>query len=88
MTILYDILANNQVCREKKWAEHLEIEIRIFIGAGTVTTNHILLVVTFHVVNNREILDKLLLELKPFMGEDQTLATKRQLGTFLHLVRQ
>ncbi len=86
-TILYDVLTNDRVRPEEKTVDHLAGEAHILVAAGTVTTAHILEVLTFHVVNNPDILEKLRAELATIMTETQPPPELRQLELLPYLVR-
>ncbi len=85
-TIFYDVLTNDQVRPEEKTVDHLAGEAHVVVGAGTVTTSHILSVLTFHVVNNPDILDKLRAELATVMTKTQPRPKLRQLEPLPYLV--
>ncbi len=86
-TIFYDVLNNNHVRKEEKTVEHLAAEAHTVVVAATVTTSHILSVLTFHVVNNPDILEKLRAELATVMTENQPPPNLRQLEPLPYLVR-
>lgn len=70
-TIFYDVLTNDGIQPEIKTIEHLVNEARVLVLAGTVSTTHILTVLTFHVVKNPNILKRLQEELATFTKEEQ-----------------
>lgn len=84
-TIFYDVLTSDGVRPEDKTIKHLVNEARVIVIAGTVTTAHILSILTFHVVNNPNILKRLQAELATLTSEDQSW---RQLEKLPFLVRR
>lgn len=62
-TIFHQILNSDLDPRERTSTRLIE-EARTLIGAGTVTTAHTLTVASFHLLDNPEVLQKLLTELK------------------------
>ena len=62
-TIFYDVLSNPDVRPQEKETDHLQMESQAVIGAGTVTTAHILAIVTFHIIWNPSVRSKLQSEL-------------------------
>jgi cytochrome P450 len=68
-TIFYDVLSNPQVRPQEKEIDHLQDEAQVIIGAGTITTAHILAATTFYLINNPSIRGKLQAELEPLMQE-------------------
>ena len=68
-TIFYDVLTNDQVRPQEKETDHLQDEAQTIIGAGTVTTAHILALTSFYLVDNPTILEKLQKELGNLMSE-------------------
>ncbi len=54
-TILYDILANDQVRPQEKDSFHLRTESLGLIAAGTVTTAYLLAIVSYHLLENPHI---------------------------------
>lgn len=84
-TIFYDVLTSDGVRPEDKTIEHLVNEARVIVLAGTVSTAHILSILTFHVVNKPDILKRLQAELATLASEDQSL---RHLEKLPFLVRR
>ena len=68
-TIFYDVLTNDEVRPQEKETDHLQDEAQTIIGAGTVTTAHILALTSFYLVNDPPILEKLQTELGDLMSE-------------------
>ena len=68
-TIFYDVLTNDDVRPQEKETDHLQDEAQTIIGAGTVTTGHILALTSFYLVDNPPILEKLQAELGDLMSE-------------------
>ena len=68
-TIFYDVLTNDEVRPQEKETDHLQDEAQTIIGAGTVTTAHILAITSFYLVDNPVILEKLQTELGNLMSE-------------------
>jgi cytochrome P450 len=66
-TIFYDILANDQGRPEEKESAHLGAEALGVMAAGTGTTAHLLAVLSFHLLDNPDILAKMQSELKSVM---------------------
>lgn len=62
-TIFYDILSNGKIRPEEKENSYLICEAQTVIGAGTLTTAHMLCTLTFHLLDNPLILQKLQHEL-------------------------
>lgn len=71
-TIFYDMFTSDGIRPEIKTIEHLVNEARVLVIAGTVTTSHILTVLTFYVVNNPNILTRLQEELATLTKEEQS----------------
>ena len=69
-TIFYDVITNPQVRPQEKETDHLQDEAQTIIGAGTVTTGHILAITTFYIINNPSIHEKLENELSSLMREN------------------
>ncbi len=55
-TIFYDMMANEHVGPQEKISEHLRSEALAVMGAGTLTTANHLAIVSFHILENPEIL--------------------------------
>lgn len=68
-TIFYDVLTNPNVRPQEKTTDHLQDEAQTVIGAGTVTTGHILAHLSYYLISNPAILRKLQSELLPLMSE-------------------
>ena len=68
-TIFYDVLTNDQVRPQEKETDHLQDEAQTIIGAGTVTTGHILALTSFYLVDNPPVLERLQNELGNLMSE-------------------
>lgn len=62
-TVFHDILSNEKTRPEEKENRYLISEAQTVIGAGTLTTAHILCTLTFHLLDNPLILQKLQNEL-------------------------
>ena len=84
--IFYNVLTSDQVRPEEKTLEHLAGEAHVLVAAGTITTSHILSVLTFHVVSSPDILEKLRAELATVMTENQPPPDWRQLEKLPYLV--
>ena len=67
-TIFYDVLTNDEVRPQEKETDHLQDEAQTIIGAGTVTTGHILALTSFYLVENPPILERLQTELGDLMS--------------------
>ena len=70
-TIFYDVLTHDDVRPQEKETDHLQDEAQVVIGAGTVTTAHILAIITYHIISNPSILSKLQEELATCMSQTQ-----------------
>ena len=68
-TIFYDVLTNDSVRPQEKETDHLVQEAQAIIGAGTVTTGHILAIVSFYLIDNPQVLEKLQTEIGGLMSE-------------------
>lgn len=66
------MLSSDGIRPEIKTIDHLVNEARVLVLAGTVSTSHILTVLTFHVVNNPNLLTRLQEELATLTKEDQS----------------
>ena len=84
-TIFYDMIANDQVRPQEKDSEHLRSEALAIMGAGTVTTAHHLAIVSFHLLENPEILAKLQAELKTVMADKNSRPRWQQLEQLPYL---
>ena len=62
-TIFHDVLLSDDVRPQEKEIDHLQDEAFTLVGAGTLTTAHMITITTFHVINNPSILEKLQAEL-------------------------
>jgi len=85
-TVFLDILTNPNLRPQEKETEHLIDETFVVIGAGTVTTAHILSVITFHLINNRDMLAKLQSELCTLMPDSQSEVEWSQLEKLPYMV--
>ncbi|KAL8986707.1 MAG: hypothetical protein Q9169_008767 [Polycauliona sp. 2 TL-2023] len=70
--IFYDVLTNPKVRLEERDDDYLQDEAQAIIGAGTVTTGHILASVHFHLINNPRVAEKLQAELSNLMASNPT----------------
>ena len=68
-TIFYDVLTNDEVRAQEKETDHLQDEAQTIIAAGTVTTGHILAIVTFYIINDASIREKLQTEVGDLMAK-------------------
>ena len=68
-SIFYDVLSNPDCRPEEKETDHLQDQAQEIIGAGTVTTGHILARVTFHLLCDPSICSKLEAELGEIMAQ-------------------
>ena len=84
-TIFYDVLTNPDVRPEEKTTDHMQDEAQTIIGAGTVTTAHILAITTFHIISNPPILQKIQAELAPLMSTTDTPPKWQQLEQLPYL---
>lgn len=84
-TIFYDMLANDQVRPQEKESQHLRTEAQAVMGAGTVTTAHLLAIVSFHLLDNPDILAKMQAELKTIMPSKDTKPQWQQLEQLPYL---
>lgn len=66
------MLTSDGIRPENKTTKHLVNEARVLVIAGTVSTTHILTILTFHVVNNPSILKRLQEELATLTKEGQS----------------
>lgn len=62
-TIFHDILTNENIRPEEKESSYLSDEAQTIIAAGTLTTAHALSVITFHLLDQPKILQRLQEEL-------------------------
>lgn len=77
---------NEQIRPEEKAVPHLANEADVLMGAGTTTTAHILSTLTYHVIRNPKILERLQSELGTVMSETQPSPTWQQLEQLPFLV--
>lgn len=63
-TIFLDILSNEDIRAEEKESSYLICEAQTIIAAGTLTTSHMLCLLTFHLLDNPKILQRLQEELR------------------------
>ncbi|KAL8720317.1 MAG: hypothetical protein Q9225_002804 [Loekoesia sp. 1 TL-2023] len=70
--IFYDVLTNDKVRLQEKDDDYLQDEAQTIIGAGTVTTAHILAIVHFYIINNPDVRSKLQAELGTLMASNPT----------------
>lgn len=68
-TIFYDVLTNDAVRPQEKETDHLQDEAQTIIAAGTVTTGHILAILSFYLINNPTVLERLQTELGDLMSK-------------------
>ena len=68
-TIFYEVLSNDRVRPQEKTTDYLQDEAQTVMGAGTVTTAHILALATFYILDNPAILEKLQSELATILDE-------------------
>lgn len=68
-TIFFDVLTNDEVRPQEKETDHLQDEAQTIIAAGTVTTGHILAIVSFYLISNPPVLEKLQMELGNLMSK-------------------
>ena len=69
-TIFYDILTNPQLAEEDKTIARLENEGVSVVAAGSNTVAHTLSCISFFVMSDKAILEKLQVELRSVMAED------------------
>ena len=86
-TIFIDILTNDKIRPQEKETAFLMDEAQNVVGAGTVTTAHILSVITFHLLDNPEVLSKLQSELRAVMPDSESQPKWHQLERLPYLVR-
>ncbi|KAL8789417.1 MAG: hypothetical protein Q9213_001174 [Squamulea squamosa] len=70
--IFYDVLTNPEVHPSNKETDYLQDEAQTIIGAGTVTTNHILSLLHFYIIDNSRVQQKLQAELGALMVDHPT----------------
>lgn len=86
-TIFYDILTSDNLRPQEKETAYLMDESQTLIAAGTVTTAHILTTLTFHLLDNPEILKKLQAELQTVVSDGQSRVPWQQLEQLPYMVR-
>lgn len=86
-TIFSDVLMNEHIRPEEKTAPHLTGEAQSVVAAGTITTAHILSILTYHVIRDPTILERLQSELGTVMSEAQPSPKWQQLDQLPFLVR-
>ena len=84
-TIFYEILTNEEVRPQEKDTDYLQDEAQTIIGAGTVTTAHILALLTYYIVDNPKVLARLQDELGTIMSEDNPSPKWQQLEQLPYL---
>ena len=87
-TIFLDILTNDNLRPQEKETDYVVEEAKTLIAAGTVTTGHTLAVITFHLLNNPEMLEKLQSELRVVMPDNQSQVKWHQLEQLPYMVCQ
>ncbi|KAL8723899.1 MAG: hypothetical protein Q9181_007095 [Wetmoreana brouardii] len=70
--IFYDVLTNDDVRPQEKETDYLQDEAQTIIGAGTVTTGHILACLHFYILSNPSVRQKLQSELGDLMATSPT----------------
>ena len=85
-TVLHDVLTNDQIRPEEKDTEHLKWECNSLVAAGTLTTAHTLSALTFHILNNPEVLEGLQKELQTVMPNSDSKPSWVQLEKLPYLV--
>ena len=68
-TIFYDLMKNDELAPADKTLERLENEGVSLVAAGSNTVAHTITCISFFVMSNKTILDKLQEELKPVLAE-------------------
>lgn len=86
-TIFSDVLMNEQLRPEEKTAPHLTVEAQTLVAAGTTTTAHILSILTYYVIRDPTILERLQSELGTVMSDAQPAPKWQQLDQLPFLVR-
>ena len=85
-SIFHEILLNPKTRPQEKELNYLQDEAQTVIAAGTVTTAHILSMLTFYIIDNPLILQRLQAELSPFfLSPDSTSPTWLQLEQLPYL---
>lgn len=85
-TVLHDVLTNDQIRPEEKETEHLKWQFNSLVAAGTLTTAHTLSILTFHILTNPEILERLQKELQTVMPDTDSRPSWVQLEKLPYLV--
>lgn len=85
-TVIRDILTNDQVRPEEKETEYLRWECQTLIAAGTLTTSHMLSILTFYILSNPEILERLQKELRSVMPDAESKPTWVELEKLPYMV--
>ncbi|KAL8939846.1 MAG: hypothetical protein Q9216_003134 [Gyalolechia sp. 2 TL-2023] len=70
--IFYDVLTNPSVRLQEQSTDYLQDEAQTIIGAGTVTTGHILALANFYILQNPSVRSKLQAELGEVMAKNPT----------------
>ncbi|KAL8976366.1 MAG: hypothetical protein Q9205_007610 [Flavoplaca limonia] len=70
--IFYEVLTNPDVHPHIKETDYLQDEAQVIIGAGTVTTGHIISLLHYYILANPSVQQKLQSELKSLMDEYPT----------------
>lgn len=84
-SIFYDVLTNPDVRPQEKTDDHMQDEAQALMAAGTITTAHILTIITFHIISNPSMLQKLQAELKSVMFTSETPPKWQQLEQLPYL---
>ncbi|KAK4695743.1 hypothetical protein P7C71_g2073, partial [Lecanoromycetidae sp. Uapishka_2] len=84
-TIFWDVLTNSQVRPQEKETDHLQDEAQTVIGAGTVTTGHILAITSFYIMSNPTIHQRLSAEITDVMSTTGDRPTWTQLEQLPYL---
>ena len=84
-TIFYDLFLNDDLAREDKTVERLEVEGVGLVAAGSNTVAHTLTVISFHLINDKAMLEKLQMELATVIPEPDSQPTHRQLEQLPYL---
>ncbi|KAL8744897.1 MAG: hypothetical protein Q9184_007940, partial [Pyrenodesmia sp. 2 TL-2023] len=70
--IFYDVLTNPNVRLQERDNDYLQDEAQAIVGAGTVTTGHILAILHFYLINDPKVAAKLQSELGKLMASSPT----------------
>ena len=84
-SIFYDVLTNPEVRPQEKTDSHMQDEAQTLIAAGSLTSAHILTYITFHIISNHSILQKLQAELEPVTSGSSTSPKWQQLEQLPYL---